>query len=318
MTAVTESSTGGARPSDRMRRLAWASLVANILIVVTGGLVRLTESGLGCPTWPRCTDDSFTSTPEYGLHGVIEFGNRLLTFVLLAIAVATLIAAWRQRPRRPDLRLLATLLFVGIPLQGVIGGITVLTGLNPWVVMLHFMLSTVLIALAMVLIRRTAVPGGRWVSVVPRPVRLLTVVMAGVTAAVVYAGVVTTGSGPHAGDPSSPRTGLDLELLAQLHAGLVILLVGLTAGLLVVLHPIDVPVRLRRAAWVLLAVELAQGLIGYVQYFTGLPEALVLAHMLGSALVVVAMTDVVVSTRAPLSTASAPEQPERPVTTRTA
>jgi cytochrome c oxidase assembly protein subunit 15 len=140
------------RPTPRtVRRLALASVVANAAIVVTGGAVRLTSSGLGCPTWPRCTETSYTPTAEYAVHGVIEFGNRLLTFVLAAVVLATTVAVWRQRPRRPGMRRLATLVLLGIPAQAVLGGITVLTGLNPYTVMAHFLLSMVLIALAVVL-----------------------------------------------------------------------------------------------------------------------------------------------------------------------
>ena len=138
-----------------LRRLAVASLVANVGIVVTGGAVRLTGSGLGCPTVPRCTEDSLVATRELGVHGAIEFGNRLLTWVVLLIAVATLVSAVRARGQRPGLWKLALALLLYVPLQAVIGAVTVLTHLNPWVVMLHFLASMPLIALATVLVRRT-------------------------------------------------------------------------------------------------------------------------------------------------------------------
>jgi heme a synthase len=270
-----------------VRVLAIASLVADVGIVVTGGAVRLTASGLGCPTWPRCTPASFVPTAELGLHGVVEFGNRLLTYVLAAVATATLVAAFRFRPPRRDWRGLALALFLGIPAQAVLGGVTVLTGLNPWTVMLHFLTSMVLIALATVFVHRTAVPR-RPGRPVPPPLRRLAVGQLGVLAVVLYLGTVVTGSGPHAGDPRSPRTGLDPELVSQLHADAVFLLLGLSVGLLVALVAIGAPAPARRAAAVLLGVELAQGMVGYVQYFAGLPVPLVALHMLGASLLVVA------------------------------
>ena len=238
-------------------RLALANAVANGAIVVTGGAVRLTGSGLGCPTWPRCTTESFVATPELAGHGVIEFGNRLLTFVLAAIAVATVVAVWRSARR--DLRPLAVLTFLGIPAQALLGGVTVLTGLNPYTVAAHFLVSIVLIALATVLWLRSREPGvGR--PLLRRPLALL-----------------VTGSGPHSGDvdeddvPTGDRMGFDVELVSQLHADAVFLLLGLTVALLVALYATDAPARVRRAARDLLVVQLAQGVVGYVQYFTELP-----------------------------------------------
>jgi cytochrome c oxidase assembly protein subunit 15 len=192
--------TARPRPST-VRRLAVASIVANSAIVVTGGAVRLTASGLGCPTWPRCTETSYTPTSEYAVHGVIEFGNRLLTFVLAAIVLATLVAVWRQRPVRPGMRRLAALLFLGIPAQAVLGGITVLTGLNPWTVMGHFLLSMVLIGLAVVLHHRAREGDLPPRPVVPLLMRRLTQGLLAVTAVTLALGTVVTGSGPHSGDP---------------------------------------------------------------------------------------------------------------------
>ena len=136
------------------RRLAYASLVANTVIVLTGGAVRLTGSGLGCPTWPRCTDESFVPHGALGMHGVIEFGNRLLTYVLVAVAVAAWVAVWRLEPTRRPVRRIATVLALGIPAQAVIGGVTVLTDLNPWVVALHLMVSMGLISGSVLLVHR--------------------------------------------------------------------------------------------------------------------------------------------------------------------
>ena len=291
---VAVARTAGASPW--LRRWALASLVANIGIVVTGGAVRLTASGLGCPTWPRCNESSYHPTGELGIHGAIEFGNRLLTFVLVAVAIGTLVAAFTSRPRRPGVLRLAVLLFCGIPLQAVIGGFTVLTQLNPWVVMLHFLASMLMVALATILLRRTsdAQPGpGR----VHPLLRRLTIGILGVAVAVVYLGTVTTGSGPHAGDLDAVRTGLDPQLIAQLHADLVFLLVGLTIACIVALFATGAPARVRRAAVVLLAVELSQGLIGYTQYFLKLPALLVAMHMLGASLIVFATVDLVLAAR---------------------
>src|SRR3954468_20288049 len=160
------------RPSVRtVRRLALASVVANAGIVVTGGAVRLTSSGLGCPDWPRCDAGSYTPTGENAAHGVIEFGNRMLTFVLVAVVVATLVAVMRQRPRRESLARLAWLLVLGIPAQAVLGGITVRTGLNPWTVMAHFLLSMILLAIASQLLWRTAEGDGPVRLLVPRPLQ---------------------------------------------------------------------------------------------------------------------------------------------------
>ena len=287
-------------------RLALANVVANGAIIVTGGVVRLTGSGLGCPTWPRCTEESFVTTPELAGHGVIEFGNRLLTFVLTAVAVALLVAVLRS-PRR-DLRPLAVLAFLGIPAQAAIGGVTVLTGLNPWTVAIHFLVSVVLTAVATVLWLRSREPGvGR--PLVRRPIALLVGGIAVVTAAVLVLGTIVTGSGPHSGDvdgndvPTGDRMGFDIELVSQLHADVVFLLVGLTIALLVALYATDAPGRVRRAARDLLVVQLLQGVIGFVQYFTHLPVVLVLLHMLGAVLVTVFTARLVWSVRGPASEA---------------
>jgi len=279
-------------------RVALANAVANAAIVVTGGAVRLTGSGLGCPTWPRCTDASFVVTPELAGHGVIEFGNRLLTFVLTAVAIATVVAVWRSARR--DLRPLAALSLLGIPAQAVLGGITVLTGLNPWTVAAHFLVSMVLVGVATTLWLRSREPGvGQ--PLVRRPFRLLVSGIAAVTAVVLVLGTVVTGSGPHSGDPAAGRTGFDPELVSQLHADVVFLLLGLTVARLGARHATESPGRVRRAARDLLIVQLAQGVIGYVQYFTDLPVVLVLLHMLGAVLVTAYTARLVWSVRGPSS-----------------
>ena len=269
-------------------RVALANAVANGLIVVTGGAVRLTGSGLGCPTWPSCTEESFVNTDELAIHGVIEFGNRTLTGVLAIIALALLVVVFRSP--RSDLRPLAVVSFLGIAAQAMLGGITVLTDLNPWIVAAHFLVSAVLVAVATTLWLRTR-EAGVGQPLLRRPLLLLTYGIAAVTAVVIVLGTIVTGSGPHSGDvdedgiPTGDRIHFDPETVSQLHADVVFLLLGLTVALLVALHATDSPGRVRRAARDLLIVQLAQGVVGYVQYFTDLPIALVLLHMLGAVLI---------------------------------
>ncbi|WIM98238.1 COX15/CtaA family protein [Actinoplanes oblitus] len=267
-----------------LRPLALASLVANVVLIVTGAAVRLTDSGLGCPTWPRCTDASYTTTSAMGVHGMIEFGNRLLTFVLAGLAIACFLGAL-GRPRRQSLVRLSVLVGLGIPMQGVLGGITVLTHLNPWVVGLHFLLSIALITLAYAFWRRIGEGDGDPRPLVPAPLRTLARVTALASLAVVAAGVVVTGSGPHSGDRGAKRNGLDPAAVSQVHADLVFLLIGLSMAVWFALRAVSAPPAAVRAALILVAVELGQGLIGFVQYFTHLPVLLVAAHMLGAGLV---------------------------------
>jgi cytochrome c oxidase assembly protein subunit 15 len=279
-------------------RTALVNVVANGLIVITGGAVRLTGSGLGCPTWPRCTDESFVATPELAGHGAIEFGNRLLTFALTAVAIATVVAVFRSVRR--DLRPLAVWSLLGIPAQALLGGVTVLTGLNPYTVAAHFLLSMVLVAVATVLWLRSR-EAGVGQLVVRRPFALLAAGIAATVAVVLVVGTIVTGSGPHSGDPEAGRTGFDPELMSQLHADVVFLLIGLTVALLVALHATDSPGRVRRAARDLLVVELAQGVVGYAQYFTHLPALLVLLHMAGAVLITGYAARLVWSVRGPAS-----------------
>lgn len=262
--------------------LAWAraTLIANIGIVLTGALVRLTGSGLGCPRWPKCDAERWTTHQALGLHGAIEFGNRLLTYVLIAIALGTLISVWRSPNSTSAMRRLAIVLAAGIPFQGVIGGITVLTELNPWIVALHLILSMALIAGAVVLIDQAASRPRERASARARAAVVVTAVLAAV---VVYLGTIVTGSGPHAGDVAAPRNGLDPYLVSHVHAWIAYALVAATVACIVLLHG-----SARRAAWALLAVEVLQAAIGVLQYNLGLPVVLVAAHVLGSALLVTA------------------------------
>jgi len=283
---------------------AYANLVANIAIVVTGGAVRLTGSGLGCPTWPRCTDESYVPHDELGINGAIEFGNRTLTFVLVAIAVGCWIAALlpvlsrdRSTPAdRADRRplVLATVIALGIPAQAVIGGITVQTDLNPWVVALHLLVSMAIIGVCVVLVDELVGRPRGWARPRTRTLVGVTFVVGWV---VLYLGTVVTGSGPHSGDLESRRTGLDPRVMSHVHAWVVYALVALTVACLVVaVRAGNRP--LRDAARALLVVELIQGVIGFAQYFLDLPELLVALHMLGAALTSAALTALVLAARA--------------------
>ncbi|MGD7787133.1 COX15/CtaA family protein [Propionibacteriaceae bacterium Y1700] len=341
------------RPLERLLSVrVWGllALIANIGIIVTGAVVRLTGSGLGCPTWPRCTDASYLPHPELGIYGVIEFGNRLLTFVLSVVVIGLALAAFALRDERHPrgrLRRLALLLAIGIPVlaagliimvasdyypaavigvavsyliivaaslwltreaasgagevarhallqrlgllialgipgQAVVGGFTVLTALNPYVVAVHLIISFGLVALStwfLLAARRT-----------PRtPVTARGTLLARLTvislALVLWLGTVVTGSGPHSGDEHARRTGLDPQVMSHMHAAAVYLTLALTVA--------TIWVTRSRAAVLLLIIELAQGLIGFVQYFNGLPIAVVAAHLLGSGLVVAAGANLV-------------------------
>ena len=270
-----------------LRGWSIVSLVMNIVIVVTGGLVRLTGSGLGCPTWPRCTEDSYVSHPELGIHGAIEFGNRLFTLVLIIAAALTLVSAmlYRENGRpRPDLRWLAGGLALGIPLQGVIGGITVLTQLNPYVVGLHLLLSMVLIALAVWLVRKAWLLAPARVSGLSVAATRATVVLMWLA---IWLGTLLTGSGPHAGDENAPRNGLDAMLLTGLHSGMVYATIAASVICFVLLRS--------RAAVLLLLVEVVQGGIGLAQYQLGLPIWLVALHLLGASLAIATVTNLMLS-----------------------
>jgi heme a synthase len=268
------------RSASTLRRLALASVVVNVGIVVTGGAVRLTGSGLGCPTWPRCSGGRLVPNDRLGAHGAIEFTNRTLTFVVGVTLLLTLIVAWRQR-RHAGLALLALL---GVPAQALLGGVVVLTDLNPWLVAAHFLLSAAIIAATFLLWWRVAAPA---TVHVPWAAQLLTRALVGTAALVLAAGTVVTGAGPHAGDLTDGtvrRIDLPIAGLAQLHADLVMVLVGLTVGVLALAAAVHAA-ALRKVATVLLAVELAQGVVGYTQYFLHVPPLLVGLHMFGACLV---------------------------------
>jgi cytochrome c oxidase assembly protein subunit 15 len=256
-------------------------LFAQAAIVVTGGAVRLTGSGLGCPTWPECTPGSYTPKPyqvEEQVKVWIEFGNRLLTFVLVLAAVVVVLSVLAAG--RKELRGLALGQILGIFGQGVLGGITVLTGLHPATVAAHFLLSIILIAGATSLRAQRYAPSVK----IQAPVLVNKIATAHifVTFLVLILGTVVTGSGPHAGDATAARFPFDLRTVAWLHADVVIALLGITFGLFVV-H--EVSAHTKKRLKIFLAIALSQGLIGYVQWFTDLPEILVGLHLAGSTLV---------------------------------
>ena len=260
-------------------------LVFQTGIVLTGATVRITGSGLGCPTWPECTYGSYvpvTGQAEGAFHAWIEFGNRLLTFLLLFAAVAVVIYAIRKARR--DLLWRALLQVLGIFGQGVIGGITVLTDLNPIAVASHFILSIFLIAGAVSIVARGRTP---LISIRPTELKVKVLARAQVllTFLVIVIGTLVTGSGPHAGDLDVPRLNLDERAISWLHADAVIALLGVSLALLVLS---EISPETKRRVKIFFAVTLVQGLIGYLQYVLGLPELLVIVHVLGSTLVWIA------------------------------
>lgn len=292
----------------RVRFIAWASLVSQTLIVGTGGAVRLTGSGLGCPTWPRCTADSFVATPEMGIHGIVEFGNRLLTFVLVIIAIVAFAFVVRMRRERPELLRLSIALGLGIPAQAIIGGITVLTDLNPWIVGFHFVVSAVLVALATVLVVRVYRGPAGALEPLPRAVRPLAIGTAVIVWITVLVGIVVTGSGPHAGDGGAARNGLDSEFWQHVHSWPAYASFA-GAVLLVIVARRTGPELLQRATLGLVAVELVQIGVGLAQARLGLPVILVGVHMVLACVLVAVMTLVLLSLRAPRAAIAAEGAP---------
>lgn len=256
-------------------------------LIVTGGSVRLTGSGLGCPTWPECTPGSYVpvaNQAEGQLHAWIEFGNRLLTFVLLicALAVVTFsVRVSKNATNKERVRSLAALQILGILGQGMLGGVTVLTDLHPLTVAAHYLLSILLIAGAISL-RYELI--GTPVEKTTGLISFLMPIFVWLTFSVLVAGTIVTGSGPHAGDEKAQRFGFDPQVVSWIHADLVIALIVLAVMLLLIAHQSGMSLLVRRIG-IFLLIAFSQGVIGYIQYFTGLPEALVAAHLIGSTLV---------------------------------
>ncbi len=280
--------------------LAIASWISEMGIIVTGGAVRVTGSGLGCSEWPRCTPDSMVATPEMGIHGAIEFGNRLLTFVLAGIALALVIVLWKQRHHFRMIIALAIGLMMTIPIQAVLGGFTVWSGLNPWVVAGHFLVSAIMVAVATMMLVRVSAEYRRTngelaanAPLVDGPTTGTTRMLAGslivFMSLSVFLGTVVTGTGPHAGDPSAPRHDFDLEFVARLHVMPVWMLTAAALILAFLVYRIGGSRLQKRSVVLLLVAIIYQGLVGYIQYFTGVPIGLVLFHLLGTGLSVSAV-----------------------------
>jgi heme A synthase len=298
-----------------MRRLALAGVIADTVIMSTGAAVRLSASGLGCPDWPQCSTADIVASKNAGqtlLNTWIEFGNRLLNFPLVIIAALIFIAAWRFRPenldgrRRRDLVWLAAAQPLGVLAQAVIGGIVVLTKLNPVTVSVHFLVSAAVVAAAVALhMRCAALADPSEVSevsetpAVRRELRAISAGLVAVTCLMLAAGTVVTGTGPLAGDAGVPRYGLPLEGVTQLHADIGWLLAGLSIALVLGLRLSGAPRRAVRAGWIMLAALGSQGVIGYIQYFTHLPAGLVWVHVTGSVLVWIAVLRLFFTVREP-------------------
>ncbi|HUY46177.1 MAG TPA: COX15/CtaA family protein [Streptosporangiaceae bacterium] len=286
-----------------MRRLALAGVVANAGIIMTGAAVRLSQSGLGCPDWPDCTARSLVAAHTRGdpmFHTWIEFTNRMLTFAVMTVAALVLIAAWRFRPagrRRRVIVWLAAAQPLGVVAQAVLGGIVVLTKLDPVWVSAHFLLSSAVVALAVTLYVRCAEPDGPARRLVRVDLRVLSVAVVPAVALMLAAGTVVTGTGPLAGAADVPRYHLPLEGVTQLHADIGWMLGTLAAVLAVSLQLTGAPRRARRLGWLLLALVGAQGVIGYTQYFSGLPAGLVWVHVSDSVLVWIAALLLMFATR---------------------
>ncbi len=296
-----------------MRRVALAGVVANAGIIMTGAAVRLSASGLGCPDWPDCTSSSLVAAHSRGdpmFHTYIEFTNRMLTFVLMVVAVLVMVTAWRFRPagtRRRVIVWLAAAQPLGVVAQAVLGGIVVLTDLNPAAVSLHFLLSSAILALAVTLWSRCAEGDGPATRLVRADLRVLSVALVPVVALMLAAGTVVTGTGPLAGSTFVPHAGggpayvpryhLPLEGVTQLHADIGWMLGTLVAVLAVCLQLTGAPRRVRRLGWLLLGLVGLQGVIGYAQYFSGLPAGLVWVHVSGSVLIWIAALRLMFATR---------------------
>ncbi|WP_030619184.1 COX15/CtaA family protein [Streptomyces sclerotialus] len=299
-----------------VRRAALATVVMAVVIVVTGGAVRLTQSGLGCSTWPQCTPGSLTPTHEMGINGIIEFGNRLLTYVLCAVIGLFIIAARARHPRRRSLTRLGWAQFWVVMGNAVVGGITVLTGLNPYIVSSHFLVSSALLTVAVISWRRASEGDDEPRDLVARPVRQLSWLLVLATAALTVIGTVVTGAGPHAGDARKVhRIPLDWQEITQLHVDFVYIVVGLSVALWFTLRAVKAPAAPRRMLLELFGCLAFQGVIGYVQYFLHLPELVVGIHMFGSTLVWICVLRVFLSLRerGPLAAVPAPAGDQEPL-----
>ena len=269
------------------RRLAYFALVGLSLIIITGGAVRLTQSGLGCPTWPNCQGNQLVA--QYSFHPMIEFTNRVITIFLTVAVMIAAAAAFFRKPFRKDLAWLSMGLVGGLVAQVILGGITVLEKLAPPFVMAHFLLSLVVVLNALILYYRASSEGTISVRIVSKEAVWISRIMWVALCAVLFVGTAVTGSGPHSGSPLAVRLPFPLRAVAELHADFVLFLVGLTLAALFLLHQGRAPEPVMKRARVLLWLMAAQGFIGYTQYFTNLPALLVEFHIVGATAVWVAM-----------------------------
>ncbi|MBJ7280547.1 MAG: heme A synthase [Rhodoluna sp.] len=275
--------------AQRLRLYVWASLVSQILIVVTGGAVRLTGSGLGCPTWPECEPGSYTTVPELGIHGIIEFANRLLTFVLLIVAILTYLTILRlAKNERNGLIWPAFALGFGIVIQAVIGGITVLAGLNAWIVGAHFLVSAVLIGIATILVWRFY---GNWSFETNQLSKRLTPIIFYVGLVAIIIGIIVTGSGPHAGDSETPRNGLNSDFLVHIHSYPAYLLLALVLlQTILYFRARNTPQFAKKINLGFLGIIAIQAGVGILQARIGLPIELVALHMFGASVLASMLT----------------------------
>lgn len=296
----------------RLRRwtgaVVLANLIGQVLIIGTGGAVRLTGSGLGCSTWPQCEPGSFVPVihPDMEFHVFVEYGNRMVGALLgmVGIALAILMTlAVRRLGRAEVLRRMAYAVLAVVILQGIIGGVSVWIDLHPAIVGSHFLISGALVVLSTVLAVRWFEPDSATAPLGSRPLRWWTWATAALAAVVVVLGVVVTGAGPHSGDDEvGYRFAVDPYLIAKTHAGAVWVFLAVLAVTIVVAFRSRPPLpQVRRWGLVLLGITLLQGVIGYVQFFNGLPELLVGIHMIGAALLLIATTRFVLTLRAPIA-----------------
>ena len=286
------------RVDTRIRVFAWISFAVQTIIIGTGGAVRLTGSGLGCPTWPTCTPDSLVPTEELSYHSLIEFGNRMMTGVGGIVALVLFVLVWRIRRERRDLFVLAFIVGAGVVAQAIVGGITVWTGLNPFIVGFHYVSSLLLVCVcAAFIVRMDATPGPRELAV-PGWYAGLTHATTGVLALTIVFGILTTGAGPHSGDAAAGRNGFEAELLEHVHAWPGYALLALTVALLIGAWRLRLPTL--RWTVVLLAAELVQIAVGLYQARNGLPPLAVGVHMVLAALTAATMTVVVLRLKRPV------------------
>ncbi|MGN8552626.1 UNVERIFIED_CONTAM: COX15/CtaA family protein [Microbacterium sp. SLM126] len=290
------------RVDRRIRVFAWLSFLTEVTIIGTGGAVRLTGSGLGCPTWPLCTAESLVPVPgvDEGIHQIIEFGNRLMTGVVGIVAAIVVVLVLKLRHERRDLYVLAVVVLGGVAAQAIVGGITVLTGLNPFIVGFHYVASLALVCVTAAFLVRMSQPGGPRVLAVARWQAVLTHLTTLAMVLTIAFGVLTTGAGPHSGDADAGRNGFNAELLEHVHAWPGYALFALTVVLVVAAWRSRAAApKLLRWTIVLLAVELVQIAVGLYQARNGLPELAVGVHMVLAALAAATMTVVVLHLKRP-------------------